>query len=289
MFMSSLLAAVLVQLTAYCALLAPFDLYPTPVQKKVAKVCKVIKGFTWPWAFLCCPWVSIRIENKHLMDKMSDGRTRGILLIGNHTSWLDSVVLCVAGSSKLLAMHTVLASSYLLKTPLIGQIMKSERHIPVHFAGSKQNDFSLEEDKRKAMEDRMDEALQDKDMLFSYPEGQVNRDDTKVLNPFRYGTFRCAIKNDASIWGWVAINNDLCWPDKGLPGQPAEIVCTLLELAPDGALAFLRQNDVPLVPREGQTEKELMSEQCKFLAQEMQKRMQAQLDALHSGSRTKSD
>lgn len=278
-----LVAAVSIAELALCyPLLAPFGVWPVRIQKVIARAARVYKWILWPWVFWCCPWINVEVRNKHLMKRVGEDRSRGTMLLLNHTSFVDAPLVLCYFPLRVAALHRVLAMAAVMRMPLIGHIFKSERHIPVHFSSEKKGSFQLKEGTREETEAGMTEAMHDKEVLVVYPEGQINSDNTRKLSNFRHGSFRLAIKHDAALWGWVSSGNEKTWPyGANMGGKPAKIVCSAFEIAPEGAVAYLRKHGLPTEPQPGQTDEELLVEQCKLLAEKVQDRMQEELARLY--------
>jgi 1-acyl-sn-glycerol-3-phosphate acyltransferase len=282
-FVLALVQAICVQFVFCYLILAPFKIWPAPIQKKVNQICRIAKGLLWPWAFQCAPWIQVEVENGHLWDQIQqpDKRDkRPTILLSNHTSFLDAILLTCLAPWRLVHLHVVLMKASLLKIPLLGSILVSEGHLPVH--REKESDGAkVSKDKSHILTKQMEETLDERQILFLFPEGTQNKGDCSKLQPFRYGSFKLAIQKDAAVWGWVALGNNESWPaSAAIGGLPASIRSSVIELAPEGALAHLKRLGVPLQVKEGQTADQLLQEQCEALTQAMQQTMQQELDRL---------
>lgn len=287
-----LVQAVICQAGVCYLLLAPFKIWPAAAQLRVSQLCRMAKAVLWPWAFAWCPWISVHVDNKHMWSRVAAQSARPTILISNHTSFMDSILLICQVPLRVAALHVVMMKASLLKIPIFGSVLVSEDHIPVHFSKRGNDDkgkFELAAETRKAMLDKMDDTMVKRQLLCVYPEGTINRGDASKLQQFRAGTFNLAIRHDAAVWGWVAAGNSDAWSATApVGGQPADIQCGLLALAPDGALAYLKEHGIRLEAAEGQSAEELLKEQSVAMANTLQQTVQKELDRLHALRATRS-
>lgn len=277
------MAAILSQLAIIWSSLTPFKIWPRCVERQIAIAVRLSKRMLWPWVIWFCPWISVEVQNRHLMKRVGEDRSRGTMLLLNHTSFFDSPLVCCFFSLRVAAMHRVVAMASVMRMPLLGHIFRAEQHIPVHFASDSKGSFKLKEGTGQETQDAMAEALREKEILIIYPEGQINNYDVRKLCGFRLGGFRLAIQNDVALWGWITVGCQQSWPyGASMGGLPATIIGSTIEIAPDGALAFLKRCGIPTEARENQTDEELLDEQTKALADKVQETMQAELNRLHA-------
>jgi hypothetical protein len=140
---------------------------------------------------------------------------RPILLMSNHVSFLDTLVATVVTPRDILWHTRLYMSAHLLKLPFVGFIAESCGHFPVHFSYSESlGKFSLDRKKMAEVTPRVHAHLRSGRILALFPEGQMNRGDTKVLQSFRYGSFRTALLDefDCRLWALVMANHEKCWP-----------------------------------------------------------------------------
>lgn len=277
-FGSCIFMCLMMELIFCYPLLLPFNVWPRAAHKEIAKVLKVWKRCLWPLILWCCPWVKVDVKNRGLISLLGADRTRGTVLVMNHTSFFDAPLALCYWPWRVAALHRVLAMASVMRMPLIGHLFKSEMHIPVHFRSDAKDSFKLKEGTREVVEAEMSRTLAEKEILIVYPEGQINSQEITQLAPFRHGTFRIAIQNDAAIWGWLALGNEVVWPYASpMGGFPGRITASPIVLAPEGAVEYMKQNGIATEPREGQSAEELLSEQSRVLAEKIQGVMQAEL------------
>lgn len=151
------------------------------------------------------PW------NEHLIAEA--GRNKTPLLLISHSSTLDSFVLFAALPLFGLRSLRVLAKSSLFELPLFGHILKACGHFPVHYMKeSKTDNFSVDKEAQKQVMEHVEDYVQDGGILAVFPEGQINRKDPHVLQPFRHGSLALAGKYDMQVWGFIHVGVDTTWP-----------------------------------------------------------------------------
>ena len=172
-----------------CLTLAPFKIYPPALQRKASQVCLLACRFWWQWPFLLSPWIRISAAQLEAFERIgSSGKP--VMIIGNHTSFVDTLIFTIyAPYSKIVSFRTLAARS-LFRLPLLGTIMRSVGHIPVHFANpEKANSFSVDKQRSQAMMKAVEDHIESGGYISMFPEGQVNRGDSSVLQSFRRGGF----------------------------------------------------------------------------------------------------
>lgn len=143
------------------------------------------------------------------------------MILGNHTSFFDTVLACSSYPMALMAKCRTYYATALLKIPIIGYINKTMGHFPVYFKSNVEGKFAVDREKMKITQAEVSARMAEGCVLSFYPEGSMNRNPDKLL-PFRYGGMKVALANDAKIFMLVMYGNQDMWPMKakvgGFPG-----------------------------------------------------------------------
>ena len=76
-----------------------------------------------------CPWISVECQGLGLIKDLG-ASGNPVLIIANHTSFLDTLVFAAHIDFQTIAGIKTLVAASLFKLPLLGHIMKSIGHIP---------------------------------------------------------------------------------------------------------------------------------------------------------------
>jgi 1-acyl-sn-glycerol-3-phosphate acyltransferase len=191
-------AVVLVTLPIFWTLLLSAPGAPS-TDRLVRRWCRILLGLAG------CP---VRTQGaEHLL-----GVTPA-MLVANHTSYLDSLVLMIA----LPVEFRFVAKRELLSAPLIGTIIRKGGHLTVER-------FDLS--RSVAGADRVVEALRRDTSLVVFPEGTFLSSPGRLL-PFRLGAFKAAVEVQRPVVP-VAIRgtSQVLPPDSWLP-RPGTITVTV--------------------------------------------------------------
>lgn len=206
-----------------------------------------------------------------------------VLILANHTSFLDSLLFAAHINYNTLARMVTLASAQLFRMPILGTIMQSVGHIAVHFKDHNgDNDFSTDASKKDQMVASIESHVTRGGWLCMYPEGQIHRghgsQNTAMLQPFRVGGLKIALQYDMEVWAWVTKGNNDCWPRAAIGGLPTAIRAHLMPIAPTGSCDLLREIDQSL---EMEHEPIKLFDSLPTFVTHIQKSMQAALDELY--------
>ena len=113
----------------------------------------------WRWPFALSPWVDIELQGlKNTAELGASGRP--VLMIANHTSFFDTLLFAAFVPVFTLGRFRALANSTLFELPLLGTILRSVGHIPVHFRRAEEaDDFSTEPEMKASMMNRLDDHV----------------------------------------------------------------------------------------------------------------------------------
>jgi len=252
-------------------------------------VCLMLTQLGWRLALYFAPWVRtigdldyvdqwsliVSVMNEFDEEDRKAGRpTRPLFILGNHTSFFDTVLAVVKMPPSVLWRCRTYMDHHLFKLPILSTICKSVGHFPVYFKSDQDGVFKVDAQKMESVEARVDNHLKTGGWLCFFPEGQMNKDPDKVL-PFRYGGMKRALEFDARIVMLVFRGNQTVWPKKAkIGGLPGKVRYSMRPIAPNGAKNFVEMARAEHVPEE-----ENMADAA-ILARRGQELMQAQYDAL---------
>jgi len=264
--------------------LAPFGVWPPRVQRALGNFIIGCCRFCWRIPFTMTPWIRVQVRGLESQRKVG-ASGRPVLIIANHTSFLDTLLFIGYSNLRVVARVRTLANAHLWKLPLIGTLAKSIGHIPVHFkAANADNDFQTDKAQRQQMLDRLDDHVGNGGWICMYPEGQIHRGEgsagSSQLQSFRIGGLGMALQYDMEMWAWTAKGNNDCWPRNGVGGLPASISASFVPIAPRGSRELLREL-VPTHPA-GAFGADDVKPVLPVLVAHAQQCMQAELDQLHA-------
>lgn len=203
---------------------------------------------------------------------------RPVMLLGNHTSFLDTMLTVTKLSTSSAYYSRTYMSAHLFKLPVLSTICRACGHFSVDFKGSGDTDFRVDKDKMKITQALVDSHIENGGLLCFFPEGAMNKDPTKIM-PVRYGGMKKALQFDAKLYVFVTNGCHVIWPRKAqIGGTPGIANYTIRCIAPDGARALADK----LRKRKGNTDKEDHA----LLSEYVQRIMQETWDDMLEGSST---
>lgn len=266
--------------------LTPFGIWPESVQLNISATLRRCCRFFWRWPFIMSPW--IRIETRGISNSrgLVGSSGRPVLILANHTSYLDTILFTAYIHYSTIANVITLASSALFNIKLLGTVIRSAGHIAVHFKEFQTDqNFAIDPEKRTLMIQKMQRHAALGGWIAMYPEGQIHRggfgsQNTATLQSFRVGGLKLALEHDMEIWAWVTRGNNDCWPRTAVGGLPATIKGQLAPIAPSGSRQLLRTLDPRAVATDLNNDR-MMELLPKFVSH-VQTNMQALLDELYN-------
>jgi len=193
-------------------------------------------GLWFKVLFLLCPWMrAVNVSEPDNSNKcwdalFAEGEKPPFLLL-NHASQLDGFLFVNCTPVKYIKSMRTLAKSGLFKVPVFGQMMKDIGHFPVYFKSSEAGVFKVDREAQSKVMKGVEAHLQAKGCISLYPEGQINRKDSRKLQSFRRGSLKMCREHNMKMWGFVATDCDTAWPnDGGLGGLPATMYYRLFPI-----------------------------------------------------------
>ena len=232
----------------------------------------------WRLSLMLTPWIRTYAKGDFVANMRQfsyDVQRRGnkedgarpVMLLGNHTSFLDTLLTVATVSAGSAFYSRTYMSAHLFKLPVLSTICRACGHFTVDFKGSGDTDFRVDKEKMESTQRRVDEHIKNGGTLCFFPEGAMNKDPTQIM-PVRYGGMKKALQFDAKIYTFVTNGCHVIWPRKAqISGRPGVANYTMLCIAPDGARALADK----LRKQPGNKDKkdyELLSEHVQFVMQE---------------------
>jgi 1-acyl-sn-glycerol-3-phosphate acyltransferase len=214
--------------------------------------------------------------------KLDEERAAGkkvpnVFVLGNHTSFLDTVLTVAKMKRKLMFRSRTYMGAFLFDTPIFATVCRNCGHFPVFFKGSKDGDFRVDRAAQDQVDKRVDAHLNNGGVICFFPEGQVNNEPDELM-PFRYGGMKKALENDAHLWTFVTYGCDKIWPRKApVGGFSGSATYSVQCLAPHGARALVAKL------RAAAEQEDKAKEDHVLLAEHCRTKMQDQHDKLRLG------
>ncbi|HLB02928.1 MAG TPA: AMP-binding protein, partial [Nitrospiria bacterium] len=167
------------------------------------------RGFLW---LIGCP---LRVEGRQHL-----ARAGPMVLVANHASYLDTVVLMAA----LPVGYLFVAKQDLIQAPIIRTFIRKAGHLTVD-----RMDFSRSIADTKRIEETLRQGLS----VLIFPEGTFTR--ATGLRPFKLGAFKVAVETSSPVCP-VSIRGtrQILWPDRWLPRRGSITVVIGAPIPPKG-------------------------------------------------------
>ena len=231
----------------------------------------------WRLSLLLTPWIRtyahgdfVATMRQFSLDVARRGRMEGgarpVMLLGNHTSFLDTLLTVARLSAGAAYYSRTYMSAHLFKLPVLSTICRACGHFSVDFKGSGDTDFRVDKEKMEQTQRRVDAHIESGGLLCFFPEGAMNKDPSHIM-PVRYGGMKKALQFDAKMYVFVTNGCHVMWPRKAqISGRPGVANYTIRCVAPEGAQALADK----LRKLPGNTDKEdfeLLSEHVREIMQ----------------------
>jgi len=180
----------------------------------------------WRLAFRSCCWIGIDDAGLQPLSEAVVPDGKKLFIAVNHTSWLDTALVCALSPSFLVGDVKTLMARRHLRLPIIGRLAKAIGHMPVPFrGGAERGNFEVDRELMQSLVARVDKHVSAGGHLAVFPEGDLNRNCDQLLQ-FRAGGLELCIRHDMEVWGWVITGATDCWPESAsLGGGPSKIRC----------------------------------------------------------------
>ncbi|CAM9501676.1 unnamed protein product, partial [Phaeothamnion confervicola] len=176
-----------------------------------------------------CPWVRIRGPTPQQWEALLDHPK--VLLVMNHTSFIDSIVFVASCPPAVLKRYRTLMKASLFRLPLLGGISRCVGHFPVYFVTEQKDEFRVDKAAQAEVSGRVRPFLAGGGSLSLFPEGRTNGDPAALL-PLRRGAFALAAEYGMDVVSLVSWGNHVAWPlSRAVGGLPADIALSLAPVA----------------------------------------------------------
>lgn len=187
----------------------------------------------WRIALACSCWIPIHVTGLQEYRKAFKESKRPVVLLCNHTSFMDTLVVVTCTPILKLASVRMFVSNGLFKIPAIRSLVRALKHLSVPFKATSSEDQTMTIDTAK-MAERMQELedhIRGGGAAGWYPEGKMNRGDLHKVDTFRAGGMAPAVHHDAEIWLCIVVGTARCWPASSpVGGFPSRIGVTWVRL-----------------------------------------------------------
>jgi len=193
---------------------------------------------SWAWWIVfrcCCCILGMKAEGVREMNKaMRVGAGKPRAIIGNHVSFMDSMLIHTYISSRSSMFTKSLFSAHLVDMPIVGSLCVGCGHIPVAFnsqdtvssssrSGGSVANFSVDKEAAAKTMEEFDKWLKDGNIACWFPEGRMSPHPLK-LQMFRAGGFKSCVDTDCEMWCVVSAGAEVFWNRKDLiGGTPANV------------------------------------------------------------------
>lgn len=199
---------------------------------------KVMLAWAW-WTFtkLICCFFRLSTEGVSEMNASlaaNSGKPR--LIIMNHSSFMDALVVMTILSGRVARDLKSLASAHLFKMPILGGLSEGAGHFAVPFKSQATEkteavegdaptgsvaDFSVDKDKVAKVMDAFEDWVKTGHVGAWFPEGRLNP-NPQQMQTFRAGGFKIAVNVDCEVWCAVYAGFEVFWNRKApIGGAPA--------------------------------------------------------------------
>lgn len=248
--------------------------------------------FAWRISLFFSPWIRLTAndgysavttelvtELKQIREDKAKGKEiKPIFILGNHTSFLDTILTASMLPSTAMYRARTYMGAHLFKLPLLSTVCRACGHFPVNFTSSKDGVFSVDREKMAETQKLVDQHTDDGGILCFFPEGQMNGDPDTLL-PLRYGGLKKALEKDARIYSFVTRGNPQVWPRKAqVGGFPGKVGYSLKRVAGDGCKALVSTLSEKAAFK-GKKDYEVLAEYCRDV-------MQAEYDSMAENKKT---
>jgi len=203
-------------------------------QRRREKICNQIAGLGFRAIFALNPHISIEHvgEDEPDWDELFSKEGSSPFVLINHTSQLDSIFYSACIPTARIVSFKTMAKSSLFNLPFFGALLSACGHFPVFFAKeTKLNDFSVDKAAQEKVIAKVEEHIDEGGGLSLFPEGQINRSNSRNLQSFRRGSLQLAKKKNMQLWGFLHTGVDRIWPaDAAAGGFPGKIRFKLFKI-----------------------------------------------------------
>jgi len=190
-------------------------------RSRVVLVCTCIAWRTLLW--ISC-WVRIDYEGLREIRSTLGSSGRPAVIVANHSSFLDSILLGSMLSLSKVAHLKMLVSSHIFKMPCLGTICQAMGFVCVPFKHGGSGTFETDKELMAVSQRQLEDHLFEGNVAMWFPEGTMNRINVQDVQKFRAGGFTLAVNKDLEIWCVALQGPSVCWPAKSSVGGKASKV-----------------------------------------------------------------
>jgi len=182
-------------------------------------------SFQWRLALWLVCWIRIQRQGFKEAARAVSGSSRPAVIIANHLSMMDAIMLLSAAPPSLAPRVKVFASGRLLKIPIVGTLVRSMGHLFVPFTtSSAEAGMQVDKDKMQVVQQALEDHVRAGGVAAWFPEGALNKGDPAEPAQFRAGGFVLPARVDVEIWGIAFLGTGDCWPPtENFGGRPSRV------------------------------------------------------------------
>jgi len=242
---------VLVICTFPAYLLAKFSLLTDRCKSLHTKSCRrravlVSTGLAWRATLALCCWVRTKVDGLSEFRSTLGASGRAQIVVANHLSFLDTILLVSFTPVARLAEAKMLVSPHLAKMPFIGPLVLAMGHVQVPFkASGTEGGFEVDKELMAVRQREMEEHVAAGGIAGWFPEGTINKGDPREVGLFRAGGFLIPVHLDVEVWCAAFQGNGVCWPRTAAAGgRPARIGVKIVKLCDSSRAFFTSEGNV---------------------------------------------
>lgn len=204
-----------------------------PMHSRSWRRCAVLVStcLAWRIALFCCCWIRTHVEGLAAFRSALGKSGRSPVIVANHASFMDTILLVTFMPLSQMAKIKMFISSHLLNMPLLGTICEAMGHMAVPFTSGDSREFKVDKEKMAERMRELEAHVASGGCAGWYPEGTMNRVDTRDVQIFRAGGFVLAAHLDVEVWCVAFQGNTVCWPASApVGGRPARIGVKISQL-----------------------------------------------------------
>lgn len=195
---------------------------------------------------VCRPFCQVKVSQQpgtlQLLSQLAKNRT-AFYVIGNHCSFYDVLSFSAHCPWDAAMVLRTLAKEQLFRLPLLGKVLRTVGHLPVKYTHSTDQVKHFSVDNGDELHESVERLLAHGHSVCMFPEGHMNREDSRVIKPFRYGGLKPTVVHDLPVFGNLQLNNEIFWgPTQKCGGVPVDTYMFWMSLCPQGTWEYLRQN-----------------------------------------------
>lgn len=206
------------------------------------RLCTQAASVTFKWSRYTSAHIDIKYSKGSLAGGFDDVATPSVVML-NHTSFMDPITYFWIVNNHFHGQSKTFYKEQLARIPVVGKFFFGPAHFPVYFLTDRGDEFRVQKDKQAAVFARFCTHLDNKGSIHFCPEGAVNRQNLRELQPFRSGLFQPFIQHRLPLYFYLTVGNDKVWrQNDAIGGHSATIYVYIGKIIVDYNAANLDAN-----------------------------------------------